>query len=613
MSAQPQPQVQAFTAYNARTYNKNHQQVQHIINRMLQLLEVPNKAARTINGIHGMLNGIDKSKFPVFRSHQFVALQMDFRGKADSSDVFMSRALAAVDAAELKCGHSFFKITRADGIHQKMTSYDVDYLSDAAEWALVQVKNSPDYFKNPAKAVTDEILWEAINKFLPERKPPDPKASGDGGPSITDDSIIKAQWSRILNNAEENLIRELESGADPVLAARTVAGKIVDMGKKIKDRFERERLRALTSMGDEDEVESEVSGNNTSDVFSPTTPFAAPDDSQPPKPQTDSPPPQTDEVDDYGWSSIEDKPSSPPPQTVRVNCEKPNENESFSPDTPPSMLEWALFWADNGIPVFPLYSVTPEGICRCRDGAQCKSPGKHPKTFRGLKEATTDKSQIERWWRADPQANIGGATGGKARLLVVDCDPRHGGDASLHDLVEAHGPEWLDTLTHKTGAGGHHFCYTYPADVDLRNTANKLAPGIDTRAEGGYVVLPPSLHASLKRYELANLLQTRQAPAWLIEELTRDPKVAPSRVIDFQERRARQAPGAGVIPDGERNETLFKTGCAIWGQGEAQDSADLHMQLLEINGRRCSPPLADAEVARITGSIAGRYPRGVPQ
>lgn len=620
MSANPAPSQQPpstlpFTNAEARTFNKHHQQVQHIINRMLQLLEVPNKAARAINGIHGMLNGIDKSKFPVFKAHQYTALQMDFRGQASNADQFMCRALAALDAAEIKCGHSFFKITRADGVAQMITSYDADYLSDAAEWALVQVRNSPEYFKNPAKAVTDEILWDAINKFLPVRTPPEPKDGGDGGPSITDGDVIKAQWTRIINNVEENLKRELKSGADPVLAVKAFTAKVTKIAERLKDNFAREHLRAFSSLGDEDDVDVDSDGNGkymSDDFLPPQAPNAEPDG-------LDAPP-QTDGVDISDSLSAIDDPSPPPPQTDGVNNKKAQQKGTPDPNLPPqtdgvgptSMESWALYWAANDVPVFPLYSVTPEGVCRCRDGAQCKSPGKHPKTLRGLKEATTDKAKIQKWCRADPQANIGGATGGTVRLLAVDCDPRHGGDASLHDLVEVHGAEWLDTLQVKTGSGGHHFLFIYPEDVELRNTTNKLAPGIDTRAEGGYIVLPPSQHVSLKRYELANMVETQQAPTWLIEELTRTPGQQPAQVIDFQEKRPRRASGDSVIAEGERNEKLFKVGCALWGQGEAQSMADLHMQLLEVNSRRCSPPLADAEIAIITGSIAGRYPRGVP-
>jgi hypothetical protein len=263
----------------------------------------------------------------------------------------------------------------------------------------------------------------------------------------------------------------------------------------------------------------------------------------------------------------------------------PAEAAQSATEEPPVMLEWALFWASNGIPVFPVHSVTPDGICKCRNGSQCKSTGKHPKTFGGLKEASTDPEIIKRWWQADPLANIGGVTGGAVRLLGVDCDPRHGGDASLHDLVEAHGSEWLETLQVKTGGSGHHFFYTYPADVELGNTVNKLAPGIDTRAEGGYVVMAPSLHASLNRYALANMKQTKPAPDWMIEELQRAPGTEPAKVVNFQERRLRSSSGGAVIADGERDIRLFKIGCGLWNTGITPD--EMYKKMLAIRDERC--------------------------
>jgi hypothetical protein len=56
-------------------------------------------------------------------------------------------------------------------------------------------------------------------------------------------------------------------------------------------------------------------------------------------------------------------------------------------------------WAARGMPVMPLYTPNEMGICDCRDGAKCKSPGKHPRTYTGLKEATTDAKTILKWFR----------------------------------------------------------------------------------------------------------------------------------------------------------------------------------------------------------------------
>jgi putative DNA primase/helicase len=273
------------------------------------------------------------------------------------------------------------------------------------------------------------------------------------------------------------------------------------------------------------------------------------------------------------------------------------------------MLEWALYWAAQGVPVFPVHSAV-DGLCSCSRGSECTDVGKHPRTPKGLKDATTDAEQIKQWWRKWPEANIGGVTGGRLRILVVDCDPKNGGDASLFDLTEAHGGEWLNTLHVETGSLGSHLFFTYPADVELRNSAGKVAPGIDTRAEGGYVVLPPSLHVSGRRYRIAAAKPMQPAPVWLIEGLTRTPDQKPSNVTNFQERRTRRNSDGAIIPEGERNVRLFRVGCAIWGSGNVQDLTDLHARLLEVNAERCSPPMHDLDIAKIAGSIAARYSRG---
>jgi Bifunctional DNA primase/polymerase, N-terminal len=106
-------------------------------------------------------------------------------------------------------------------------------------------------------------------------------------------------------------------------------------------------------------------------------------------------------------------------------------------DTEVSMAA-AVWYTRHGIPVFPLHWPTG-GSCSCgkRD---CHSPGKHPLTVRGFKDATTDESQIAEWWRTYPAANIGIPTGAATGLLVVDSDPRNGGPAERCELVQRFGP-----------------------------------------------------------------------------------------------------------------------------------------------------------------------------
>jgi len=279
----------------------------------------------------------------------------------------------------------------------------------------------------------------------------------------------------------------------------------------------------------------------------------------------------------------------------------------------PSALEWALAFASQGVKVFPLNTVF-DAVCSCAEGSECRSAGKHPLARlapRGVKDAATDEAIIRRWFEAEPLANLGIAMGGKLRLLAVDVDPRSGGDASLCDLVEAHGDAWLETFTVKTGGLGNHLLFRLPEGVEVHR--GKLAPGIDLKAEGGYLVAPPSTHISGRRYEVEKSVYIAEAPAWLVEELTRGTD-EPARVpVDFQAYRDRKPPTGGlVIVEGERNERLFRVGCALWGKGEVAGRADLFRRLTETNLDRVSPPLESGEVYKIAESISSRYQLGVP-
>jgi len=131
-------------------------------------------------------------------------------------------------------------------------------------------------------------------------------------------------------------------------------------------------------------------------------------------------------------------------------------------------------------------------MCSCGQ-SNCSSPGKHPRTANGLKDATTDHYQIADWWREWPTANVGIATGAISGIVVLDVDPRHGGNESL-DRLQSEGGMLPITVTVCTGGGGFHFYFQHPGGT-IRNRTN-VRPGIDFRGDGGYVVAPPSNHAS---------------------------------------------------------------------------------------------------------------------
>ena len=166
-----------------------------------------------------------------------------------------------------------------------------------------------------------------------------------------------------------------------------------------------------------------------------------------------------------------------------------------------SMLEAALYYASLGWPVFPVWGSTEEGGCACPKGLDCSNPAKHPLgdlVPRGVKDATTDLDIIRAWWTRCPEANIGLATGKGSGLIVLDVDPDKGGFETLSALIRRHGP-LPETFVVHTGGGGLHFYFRHPGGK-VSNSSGMIGPGLDIRGDGGYVLLPPSVHATSRDY-----------------------------------------------------------------------------------------------------------------
>lgn len=156
----------------------------------------------------------------------------------------------------------------------------------------------------------------------------------------------------------------------------------------------------------------------------------------------------------------------------------------------------ALYYAEHfGWAVFPLHSVRG-GKCSC-GRPDCGNAGKHPRTKHGLKDATKDAAQITAWWEEWPDANVGVATGLASGFVAVDVDPRNGGEDTLERLEDEYG-KLPPTVEAKTGGGGRHLLFKRPAAARMR--CGKLGPGVDFKADGGYIVASPSVHASGRVY-----------------------------------------------------------------------------------------------------------------
>lgn len=212
-----------------------------------------------------------------------------------------------------------------------------------------------------------------------------------------------------------------------------------------------------------------------------------------------------------------------------------------------------------------------------------------------LQNERPSEDNIAEWFRRWPDANIGIVTGEISNLIVLDVDPKHGGDAVLERLERRYRP-LSATVEVVTGGGGRHLYFAHPGGL-TRNRAG-LAQGIDLRGDGGYVVAPPSIHPSGRLYtwvpgRTPDEMTLAPLPRWLIVPI-RGPRIG--RSLSDWRRLVREG-----VAEGQRNSTIASlTGHLLWHGVDSDVALEL---LLAWNRMRCRPPLEDAEVAQVVASI----------
>src|SRR5262245_45925046 len=128
-------------------------------------------------------------------------------------------------------------------------------------------------------------------------------------------------------------------------------------------------------------------------------------------------------------------------------------------------LDAALAYAGRGWQVFPCHFIDGGG-CSCGGHDKC-SPGKHPMTPNGLKDASSDPEQIRAWWSQWPRANVAIRTGPESGVWVLDLDGSEG-IAAFAELEAANGPVPA-TPAAATGGGGRHLFFALPTGCEIRN------------------------------------------------------------------------------------------------------------------------------------------------
>lgn len=242
------------------------------------------------------------------------------------------------------------------------------------------------------------------------------------------------------------------------------------------------------------------------------------------------------------------------------------------------MLEEAIYFATwLKQPIFPVSA----------------EPGnKKPLVTGGFKAATIDPEIIKQWFcHTYPGAMIGLPTGQITGLLAVDVDMKNGKDGlkSLQEWESRNGvlPE---TFTVKTPTGGYHLIFKLPEDVKISCGVSVLGEGIDIRGDGGYVVAVGSINEAWERYDIDCDLPVALAPQSLLDFLTLKKSKKEPAVVN------------GKIPEGRRNDSLFRLICSWFSMG-VNSKEQLELIAQYANLILCNPPMSEAEVSRTVESV----------
>ena len=204
---------------------------------------------------------------------------------------------------------------------------------------------------------------------------------------------------------------------------------------------------------------------------------------------------------------------------------------------------------------------------------------KAPLTPHGFKDATSNREKIIEWWEQNPEALVGVPTGQVNKLYVIDVDP------DGMPWYEAHREGLTYWRIHRTRRQGVHLLYQIRPEQKYPNTASKIAPGVDTRGEGGYVIWWPA--AGLEVWTDGG-----------------DENAAPPVAEAKSERRKANGGGNGQFKEGARHGALLRFASKLRHAGV--NGEPLLAALLAWNLKECDPPQDEAEVRRIAADYSAK-------
>ncbi|WP_428897619.1 Primase C terminal 1 (PriCT-1) [Parelusimicrobium proximum] len=238
---------------------------------------------------------------------------------------------------------------------------------------------------------------------------------------------------------------------------------------------------------------------------------------------------------------------------------------------PPSVL---LKQIQNNFKIFPIWYAV-DNKCACFNST-CSCPCKHPIFKGGYKIATSNLTRVENWLKVNPKCNWAVATGKPSNIVVIDVDLRKSGDKSISSF------NLPPTYTVSTGNGFHYY-FNLPKEHKYLSSKNGLLDGVDFKANGGYVIIPPSTHFNGTQYKILKnkpLVDLSESLLSLILSKVKD----------------------NTFREGERNNQLFRIGIGF-AYNKSRDKKRLINYLNAVNTDRCKPSLSEDEVRTLANNI----------
>lgn len=279
-------------------------------------------------------------------------------------------------------------------------------------------------------------------------------------------------------------------------------------------------------------------------------------------------------------------------------------------DDAPDMLQAALDHLKAGRSVIPICSPVAGGVGCHQHGKGCKGPGKTPLTkWKKYQTELPTEAEVRLWFETWPTMNIGMATGAVSGTVVLDGDS----DAAIEFVLSQGEGELAEAPMVTTGKGAHWYL-EHPGEV-VKNFAHKW-PTLDFRGDGGYVVLPPSLHRSGNRYAWhatpEDMGGLATVPPWLMDALRgKKPERQAGKTVTNDECDGpldyRQF--VDGVPEGARNDRLWSLAGSLRARGV--DIEEARLTMIGAAGR-CNPPYDEDDALAMLDRAFETYPAPAP-